>query len=70
LTMCTGAPPPAHFTHIVQQAVRVHIKVVHLNLLQGHIRLLVVLIEPGVEAWDSHTAAAGGVWRGVLLCPL
>jgi hypothetical protein len=52
---------PKASTHIVQQAVHVHIEVVNLDLLKRHVGLLIVLIEPGVEAWDPHAAAVGAL---------
>lgn len=44
-------------TYVVQQAVHVDVEMVHLDLLKRHIGLLVVLVEPRVEARDPHAAA-------------
>lgn len=38
----------------MQQAVHVDVEVVHPDLLQGHVGLLVVVIEEAVEAGDTH----------------
>jgi hypothetical protein len=50
----------------VQKAVHVHIQVVNFDLLKRHVCLLIVLIKPGVEAWDPHAAAVGALllWCG------